>query len=303
MVNRKKLCIVIGLLVIFISTFGGIIVFNRYENGIDIIELTNTTKSQMMGYVIKTKNNELIVVDGGIYDDYSQLASVINENGGKVNHWFITHPHNDHVGTFTKIVSDTDIPIDNIYISLNDKSWYIENEPNRKEDFEKFFSVLNSDKILNKVHEVGLNEIINIDNLKVEILGIKNPEITVNSGNNSSMVFKFFVNDKSLLFLGDTGTESSNKLIEMYKDNSYKLKSDVVQIAHHGQRGATEELYNIINPSICLWPTTDWLWYNDSGEGEDSGNWKTKETYSWIKKLNVDKNYLAISGIVKFHLW
>lgn len=41
-------------------------------------------------------------------------------------------------------------------------------------------------------------------------------------------------------------------------------------MSHHGQQGATKELYECINPKICLWPTTDWLWNNDDGNGIDS---------------------------------
>ena len=70
----------------------------------------------------------------------------------------------------------------------------------------------------------------------------------------------------------------------------------MVQVAHHGQRGATEELYQEIKPELAFWPTTQWLWLNDSGNGEDSGKWKTKETRGWLEKLNVKENVLAFEG-------
>ena len=75
------------------------------------------------------------------------------------------------------------------------------------------------------------------------------------------MVIKVKVNHKKILFLGDTGTESSEKLIKGQGNN---LKADIVQMAHHGQAGATEELYKIVKPEICLWPTPEWLWNNNS---------------------------------------
>ena len=62
------------------------------------------------------------------------------------------------------------------------------------------------------------------------------------------MVIKFDTGKTSFLVLGDTGTQSSEKLIKTQKE---KLKSDIVQVAHHGQAGATEELYKIINQG-CL---------------------------------------------------
>ena len=114
------------------------------------------------------------------------------------------------------------------------------------------------------------------------------------------MVMKFNVNDKSILFLGDTGKESCEKLIKTQKD---KLKSTIVQMSHHGQSGATEEFYKEVEPKICLWPTPKWLWNNDSGSGEDSGPWKTKETREWINRLNVKKNYVAKDGICTIEVW
>ena len=58
-----------------------------------------------------------------------------------------------------------------------------------------------------------------IDNVSCEILGVKNPEITENAYNNSSMVIKMKVNNKSILFLADTGVESGEKLLQNQKEN------------------------------------------------------------------------------------
>ena len=107
------------------------------------------------------------------------------------------------------------------------------------------------------------------------------------------MVIKFKMGEKSLLILGDTGVKSSEKLINNQKE---KLKSNVVQMSHHGQNGATKELYEQIQPEICLWPTPEWLWNNDSGEGYNSGSWKTLETREWIKEIGVLENYIEKDG-------
>lgn len=127
-----------------------------------------------------------------------------------------------------------------------------------------------------------------------KILGIRNPEITNNAINNSSMVIQMKVNHKRILFLGDTGVESSEKLIKNQRKN---LKADILQVAHHGQKGATEELYKIVKPEICLWPTQEWLWDNNFNGTEDFGPWKTKETRKWMEDLKVKQNYVAKDGI------
>ena len=159
---------------------------------------------------------------------------------------------------------------------------------------------MNNSKIKDKVEEVALNQIINIDNVSFEIIGVKNPEITVNPFNNSSMVIKLKVNEKQVLFLADTGAESGKKLLETQGD---KLKSDIVQMAHHGQAGVTEEVYKKINPKICLWPTPDWLWDNDPGTGYNTGPYKTIETRNWMETLNVKQNIIAKDGDINLEIW
>lgn len=51
---------------------------------------------RMMGYIIVTNLGKVIVVDGGLYTDGPKLEKYIDEYGGKVDSWFITHFHSDH---------------------------------------------------------------------------------------------------------------------------------------------------------------------------------------------------------------
>ena len=73
-------------------------------------------------------------------------------------------------------------------------------------------------------------------------------------------------------------------------------------MAHHGQRGATEELYKLVNPEICLWPTTSWLWDNDVGEGYNTANFKTIETREWLQNIGVKTNYVAKDGDITINI-
>ena len=114
------------------------------------------------------------------------------------------------------------------------------------------------------------------------------------------MVMKMNINkSKSILFLADSGKESGEKLLKYQKD---KLKSYAVQIAHHGQSGVTEEVYKAIQPDICFWPTPEWIWNNDNGEGENTGPWTTFETRKWIKNINVKQNIIEKDGDISITL-
>lgn len=286
--------IAFGIVILILLVFIIATVINALnEREIELIQLSPQTSRQMMGYILKTKNNKLIIVDGGTKGDTQNLMKYIKANNNEVDYWFITHAHDDHAGAFTEIVNNTEVEIGKIYISLNEYEWYEENESQRAEFSRLLIETVNSEKIKNVVESPKLNQIIQIDEIKAEILGIRNPEITENPGNEQSMVIKFDTGKTSYLILGDTGEKSSEKLLQTQKE---KLKSDIVQMAHHGQSGATEELYGQINPTICLWPTPEWLWNNNAGEGTNTGHWKTFETRSWMKELGVKKNYIAKDG-------
>lgn len=293
----KNIFIIILLVLILISI--SILVFKlKNVEEIEITQLSSQTNDRMMGYIITTKEGQTIVIDGGMDTDADNFKKNIEACGNKIDYWILTHPHRDHVGTFINIVESSDIEIKNLYYCINDIDWYRTYASDRVGEVENFLNALNNEKIMeiNK-EQPAIGEIINInENIKIEILGINNPEITTNPINNSSMVFKLYVNDKSILFLGDTGAESSQKLIEKYGEN---LKSDIVQVAHHGNDGAVEELYKLVQPEICFWPTPEWLWNNDSGQGYNTGSWTTLETREWMNNLGVKENYIAKDGDIK----
>ena len=289
--KRKILIGIFIFLTFFILSFFVI----RETNYVELIQLSTTTNDRMMGYIIKTNKDKIIVVDGGNYNDGKKLEKYIRKFGGEVEKWFLTHYHNDHTGAIRYILNETNINIKKIYSSLNTREEVKKHELIRLENYDKLIDTLNKVP-KNKKIELNLMDSFNVDNVKVEILGIRNPEIDVNIGNNSSVVMKFIVNNnKSILFLGDTGIESQKKLIAR---SLYKLKSDYVQMAHHGQGGVDEEMYKIISPSICLFPTPKWLYDNDNGNGYNSGNWTTLKTREWVDKIGAKSYYFGDGDIL-----
>lgn len=290
--NISKI-IQITIILLIILGIGTVIIKQVITPNVRLTQLQDNSSRQMMGYIMKTSTGKVIVIDGGLNEDEPNLVKHIQELGNKVDVWFITHPHEDHASAIIKVIEETDIPIEKIYYTMNEIEWYKEYEPKRAEEAERFYNALQNERVKGKTEEVTLNQIINIDFIKCEILGVKNPEITNNGFNNSSMVIKMNLPKSSILFLGDTGEESGEKLLNTQKN---KLKSDIVQVAHHGQGGAKESLYKEINPRICLWPTPEWLWNNDSGGGKGSGPWTTLETRQWMENLGVKIHVIEKDG-------
>ena len=258
-------------------------------------QLPGQTRSQMNSYVIRTAGNELVVIDGGTEGDATYLREFIREHGNHVHAWFISHPHLDHADALTSILNDPgEMTIETIYGSLLDDAWLEVHQDSRAFDTQQALkAALNGSS--RAILDLTVGQTIEFGEATFEILGVRNPELTVNAINNQSAVWRVDGGDTSVLFLGDLGVEGGEKLLA--GPYGGRLKADYVQMSHHGQTGVSEEFYQAVNPTFCLWPTPDWLWENDSGNGRDSGPRKTLEVRAWMEKLDIERHYVAKDGL------
>ena len=301
--KKLKVLFILFIVIVCIIIF---IIYQKHMNYIKSIEGMKVTllggsnmkengNINSAGYIIRSRNGELIIVDGGLDIDYELVLEYINKYGnGIVDHWYVTHPHGDHIGALVEVINkDNDVIIENLYYSFNDLEWYRENDKRGFESEEKMIKALSSEKIKNIV-PCRKNQRIEMDNISCEIIRIANPEITnSDNGNESSMVFKMTATDvnKSIIFLGDAFYYASKELME----EPEKLKADAVQMAHHGQNGVSKDVYEAIDPEICFFNCPEWLYNNDNGNGYNSGKWKTVEVRSWVDELGA-KSYKAFEG-------
>ena len=250
------------------------------------------------GYIIRSKNGELIIVDGGRDIDSELILSYINKYGnGKVDHWYITHAHEDHVGALLKLLTDenANIQIENLYYNVLTDDWYKKYDDRGYETEHAMLENLNNPKIVNSISCEKGQEIV-MDNIKCEIIRIANPKITnSDNGNETSMVFKMTATDvnKSIIFLGDAFFRTTEELL---KEDPSKLKADAVQMSHHGQNGVSKEVYQIIDPDVCFFNAPQWLYDNNlNNQGYNTGSWHCIEVRGWLEELGTT-NYVAADG-------
>ena len=258
-------------------------------------QLPALTGTQMNSYVIQTIRDKVVVIDGG-YDisEANYLRGFLAALGNHVDMWFISHQHVDHVNVLTDILKKSGhLEINKIYGSLLDEQWI---EVHEKIHLETAVELNEALRIAKKqATELELGQILRIDGIVIEILGVKNPDIIVNGGNNSSVVMRVWDDQKSILFTGDLGVEGGDKVLAgKYRD---RLESDYVQMAHHGQQGTNKDFYKAVGAKYCIWPTPVWLWDNDSGEGRGSGSWQTLEVRAWMDELGVLEHYCLFDGL------
>ncbi len=262
-------------------------------------QLPPRTPSQNMSYVLRSCRGHLVVIDGGNKGDAEYLRGFLASLGNHVEAWFVSHPHPDHVDALTALLKAPGVlQIEHIYGSIPEESWIAQHEPKPPTHLisvKEFNQAVRDGE--RKVEELSLGQTIDIGCMKIEVLGIKNPEITSNAINNSSIVLRISDTQKSVLFSGDLGVEGGQKLLA--SDYREQLAADYVQMAHHGQAGVALDFYRAVSPRYCLWPTPEWLWNNDAGSGTGTGPWGTLAVREWMKELNVQQHYISAYGLIR----
>ncbi|MBO5212864.1 MAG: hypothetical protein J6B60_04910 [Clostridia bacterium] len=248
-----------------------------------IIQQTNMTYKQSMGYVIQTKSGHVLAVDGGAIGNEDELERIIKSVGGHVDLWLITHPHDDHHDSVIALLSrNTDITVDRIGSSIISNEWgeSLNNAVDARElaDWNEFVP-----SIKDKHFEIKEGQSFQLGSMRIDVLSDTNPDLL--NFNDQSRVFRLSEDGFTMLILGDLGSEAGRRLMA----KGYDLRADAVQMAHHGQGGVDEAFYQAVNPKYCFWPTPLWLWVNSYAGVviPDSARFKTPETIEWTRKLGV----------------
>ena len=256
----------------------------------------------MMSFVFLTDAGNAIVIDGGNPGDMPHLREIVD--GRKISAWILTHPHHDHISGFVSEIEKGEITgdIEKIYYNFPSEAFVIEHEPQIVPcsivDFNR-----NLPKIQDKcvIVQPGMN--IQVDEVNIDFLFCgeerydkPNKNISVNE---SSIAFRVTQEGKrSVMFLGDMGPSAGRDLLRMYGE---KLKSDVVQMSHHGHGGVTEEVYHAIAPEACMWCAPDWLWEEEDVEHEPE-LWGTWHQRKWMYNMGIDEHYVTKDGTQKIPL-
>ncbi|MBR2289493.1 MAG: MBL fold metallo-hydrolase [Clostridia bacterium] len=221
---------------------------------------------QMMCFTIEGNKEGLVIIDGGYTNNeeqYEFLMGKIAEHHNIVDAWIITHFDSDHGGQFVRIAKDENLQIKTVYVADTPENMDLlrENAPYETEweTYEEYLTMDLPQKV--KVHPGDQFSFID---LKMEVLCSYEDwidEKTDNLLNNGSIVFKLYGHKESMLFCGDV----QNKVIGEYLLENYKkkLKSDYLQVAHHGNNNLGDEFYQAVSPKVAFYAAPDWLIYNE----------------------------------------
>ena len=225
-----------------------------------------------MSYVITLEDGRYIIIDGG-YGDYvrnnekveTRDAEILYEylkNNKKTDSitiaaWIFTHPHEDHYGAFTKFTKLYGNTVEIQYFIYNngDFSTYSEQYPPDNFLQKNLPEIIKSNYPHSKTLKPHIGQSIQFCNLN--LCAIFTQEVCIPylkpTANDASLVLRMTVNGKSVLFMADCDTASTNLITTIYQNS---LKSDYMQVNHHGYSGATCTLYDCVSPDYTLWTTS-----------------------------------------------
>ena len=243
--------------------------------------------AQSMSYVYVTKKGTVVVVDGGMTQDKEQLTALIMKLGGVVEHMFITHYHCDHICAVIDMFKENKVKVKNLYYDFPSQEILAQIEDDGDNHLVQDFI----DVIPNGVNVITpkKGDVVKIDELTVTVLNDACFDVRPNFCNDSSVVYKFDTGKGKILFTGDLGAKGD----DLIKDEWFlkeMSECNVVQMAHHGQRGTSKAFYDAIKKiDVCLYPTPWWLW--------NGWTWDTHKTRSWMRERGVLRSYPCVPAV------
>ncbi len=266
-----------------------------------IVFLKGVTDHQMMSVVLLTLHHT-VVIDGGMPEDAENLASFLSSQGRKkVDAWFFTHPHQDHIGAFLSLMdSSPSLLKGRVYCNFPSMET-LEDVPAHSEGerglWRRMHRLLNT-TLSDRVHLLKRDDVFFFDEVKISVPWTFSADLTfpINFVNNSSSIFLIKGESSSVLLLGDLGKDGGEAMLSEILPKA--LSASYTQMAHHGQRGLSRAAYEAIRPCRCIWPTPEKIWLNIGENGSGSGPWRCAETYDWMKKLGVSEHYFTKDGNV-----
>lgn len=217
-----------------------------------VTQYPDLTGQQATFYTI-SKDDTLIIIDGGWTGNADAVRKVIAQHGNVVDAWILSHPHKDHAGAFNVIFQDPQgITVKEIYDNGFDYDFIRSvGEPYDDISIMETYHALTKDA--SNVTHLKRGDTLSICGLEFSILNAYDDIVLANVGgekdyqNNASLLFKVSSEHSSMLFCSDIKYDMDPYLLEHYTD---EISCDYVQVGHHGNWSFSEEFYSRTGASV-----------------------------------------------------
>ena len=216
-----------------------------------------------MGYLIRLEDGTFIIVDGGMsptgakeaYTLYELMKEQNTRADGKliVRAWFITHAHADHYNVLREFASayGSRVKVESLLYSPMAELYQSMTEAAGAWDARDVVAQLSGCVYV----KLMAGQVLEYPGCTFEVLYTANDAYMLermDSLNDNSAVARVYIGGQSFMILGDVQVQASPRIAEAWREY---LKSDLMQVAHHGNNGGSTALYDYIQPSVLLWPT------------------------------------------------
>lgn len=270
--------------------------------GIEMYQLENQG-AQMESFIMLTPEGHVVVMDGGDVADTENFVQLLRQFTNKVDGWFVSHFHCDHVGTLVTMLDKYDIEIDTLYYDFRGAN----NEGFTGDGDNHYIEKVNAiaTKHADKVKEMVVTkkgDVFTYGSLTMKVLNDGYFGPGNNQGNDTTVVYKMETPKESVLFLGDLGARGDVYLKDVDFVNEIRT-CRIIQMAHHGQNGVSDTFYRTIDDiRVCIYAAPRWLYdvildadYENQPIG--SGPWATLKTRNLMRELGVRLNLTAIERV------
>lgn len=238
--NKKyfKLSLIV---ITFIMVYMFYISYTYISSSINVISPTSP-KNILIHYIdvgqgdaiLIQANTKNLLIDSG--PNNKKTISYLKSQGiKKLDYVLATHPHDDHIGSMDKIISN-----------FNVLNFYTPRITNNTDTFKSMLTALSKKNLKIVPAKAGIKLDLGNDINCTILSPIRGP---YNELNNFSAVLKLSYNNTSFLFMGDAESYNENELIK----EGYNLKADVIKIGHHGSNSSTSKLLlDNVKPKVAI---------------------------------------------------
>lgn len=227
-------------------------------------QTVETNAAPGMSYVMQVADGSFIIVDGGpsSTSDATALMAYLEQltpAGQKptVAAWIITHSHSDHMGLANDFLA--------LYHDRIDVKMAIYNFPTYEaimdaKDASSSFLV-RIDTFIGTIEKYWpeaehfvfhAGQKLTVADAEIEFFFTHEDLYPLDFTwiNHTSIAFRITAGGKNVMLLGDCEKTICQQMAATFGEY---LKSDMLQLSHHGSNGAALELYEFIDPEICFW--------------------------------------------------
>lgn len=227
-----------------------------------------------LSYLIRMSDGRFLVLDGGcgFEPDADKLMNRLLEQSPDrkpvIAAWIFTHPHLDHYRCFLVFNEKykEQVVIESFLYNFPTLTEALVShcprllEKEEQEALERLdHEVAQSGVLVVRPHT---GQVYQFANVRMEVLSSLDDTCYGKCGVNAiSLVLRMQIEGQNILFCADSELTQAT-LAERY--GTY-LKSDILQVTHHGFNGGTNRAYSLIAPEVCLVPVHEDIFYGYMG--------------------------------------